>query len=61
MQTQRNKPYIWVLADPKEQCHNRRFSIVPTGFEVDSVGTYIGTFQMFDGAFVGHLFEDPIL
>lgn len=60
VQTQHDKPQIWVLVDPGQQ------SIIPYNFRVAGTGhdiredrnnlNYIGTFQLAGGNFVFHLF-----
>lgn len=56
---QYDKPQMWVLVDPNERRVPRTFSVVGTGHPVDlnRVGRFIGTFQLMDGVFIGHLFE----
>lgn len=52
-------PCIWVLHDPKEKSVIWEFKIFTTGEEIKEKlfeKDYIGTFQMYEGAFVGHLF-----
>ena len=60
VQTQHDNPYIWVLLDTSDDSIERNFSVVPTGQEIlwtDKQARYIGTFQLSDGFFIGHLFE----
>lgn len=59
VQTQNNKPQIWVLFDPTVKTKvTRKYQAFPTGspIEEELVG-FIGTFQLDDGIFVYHLFE----
>lgn len=58
VQAQGGDPYIWFLCDPLAKPETRRFSLVGTGHPIETVGDYLGTFQVLDGMFVGHLFED---
>lgn len=58
VQTQNEMPCIWAMVDPSAAKHPRRFSVIGTGHEIEFTTTlYIGTFQMMNGSFVGHLFE----
>jgi hypothetical protein len=59
VQVQRDQPTLWALIDDRAHTVVRRFMILGTGHGADAVGAYIGTFQLADGAFVGHLFEAP--
>jgi len=59
VQTQRNKPYIWVQVGTALSS-KRNFRLLNTGEMFDVVSSeekYIGTFQLDGGAFIGHLFE----
>ena len=59
VQTQYNDPVMWALVDPDVDMKRRHFRIFGTGHTVhsDHEMTYIGTFQLLGGSFVGHLFE----
>jgi len=61
VQSQNEQPCIWVLVDPSLRTVHRNFAIFGTGhtIEVDDElpMNYIGTFQLENGSFVGHLFE----
>jgi len=59
VQMQRGIPCIWALVDPKAITEERTFRVYGTGqqIEKDSVGRYIGTFQMRGGDLVFHLFD----
>ena len=60
MQLQNALPVIWVEANIDVSIPNedRYFKVLGTGFEVDeNCKAFIGTFQMLDGTFVGHLYE----
>lgn len=61
--TQYGTPYLWALCNTQETVsERRRFRLAGTGHPIrlGFVGeqpTYIGSFQMRDGALVFHLFE----
>jgi len=59
VKVQNNKPRMWVLADPDKPMVQRQFLLLETGQKfapyVDL--NHVGTFQLRDGDFVGHLFE----
>jgi hypothetical protein len=60
VQVQRGVPCIWAAVDPLQPYLDRRvFRIVGTGqsFMRESVNRYVGTFQMFGGDLVYHVFE----
>jgi len=58
VQVQYNDICIWALVDPKNELIERGFNIFGTGHEIpETVGKYIGTFQIDDGRLVFHLFE----
>jgi hypothetical protein len=50
---------MWCLIDPNEEEHEERiFRIAGTGYGIkDENLIYIGAFQLYDGRFVGHVFE----
>lgn len=54
------KAYIWALEDESMPQRGVKFRIVMTGEEIniDPYMVYIGTFILFNGSFVGHLFVD---
>ncbi len=61
VQVQHEVPNLWVLLDPDRPAQRRRFGIAGTGHPIDIAGLpYVGTFQLFDGGFVGHVFELPV-
>lgn len=55
------KPCIWVLVYPNNPKEDRHFECYGTGHPIhNDMGVerkFIGTFQLVDGTFVGHLFE----
>lgn len=58
VQTQHGRPRIWVLVQPEAELKQRVLLLCGTGQEIE-VGRmkYIGTFQMYEGKLVYHLFE----
>ena len=60
VQTQHQKPCMWVLLDPNKPTNKRTFRLAGTGHPItedSEILLYIGTFQLFNGSFIGHLFE----
>jgi hypothetical protein len=60
VQAQAEIPCIWVKQDTSNEEEKRYFSFFGTGHEIPHSifhSTYIGTFQMYDGGLVFHLFE----
>ncbi len=62
VQTQKTKAYMWALVDPKAELARRVFRLAVTGHTIDDDnGTascrHIGTFQLYGGDIVFHLFE----
>lgn len=59
VQVQHGGPKIWALVDLSRPVERRFFRLAGTGHDIDdSVSlTYIGTFQLNNGNFVGHVFE----
>lgn len=61
VQTQRGLPQLWALVDADAPTVQRRFRVFGTGHALPNgviFDTYLGTFQLHDGALVFHLFED---
>ena len=60
VQVQYQEPQIWALVDSGQSNVRRDFRMAGTGHDIkednDSL-TYIGTFQLSGGSFIGHLFE----
>lgn len=57
VQVQRGVPRAWVLVDPEAPLAPTTFIIHGTGHCVERTDLrYVGTFQLYDGAFVGHAF-----
>lgn len=58
VQVQRDVPCLWAIVDLANEVNLRRFRIWGTGHPVDESDLrYIGTFQLNEGGFVGHVFE----
>lgn len=60
VQVQQGIPCIWAIVDPEQiLMETRNFRIFGTGHPilVSAKNSYIGTFQLQNGGFVGHLFE----
>lgn len=51
-------PCLWAIVDTEAPKEKRRFETFGTGHLFpDNPGKYIGTFQLLDGRFIGHVFE----
>lgn len=52
---------MWALVNPKNEYEKRTFYIYGTGHQIAKCDErdlkYLGTYQLFNGTFVGHLFE----
>lgn len=60
VQIQDGNPCIWALVNPKNEPKEKVIEIFRTGHEIPCDGivrNFIGTFQMFGGNLVFHLFE----
>ena len=60
VQTQHETPCIWAIVDTEHTMETRTFHVFGTGHSLDIDllrSKYIGTFQLLNGQFVGHLFE----
>ena len=59
VQAQDNVPRVWVVVDPAAPTVQRRFQLIATGQTFDSKPShkYVGTFQLYEGTYVFHLFE----
>lgn len=59
VQVQDDAPHIWVEVDPQRmEIERRSFYVTGTGLPLPlNTLSYIGTFQLFNGEFVGHLYE----
>ena len=59
VQVQKNNPCIWALVDPYAEVVKRNFSIFGTGHAIiEDNYIFIGTFQLYNGDLVLHLFEE---
>jgi hypothetical protein len=54
------EPFVWAIVDPAKPLVERCFTVRGTGHEMDTVGAYVGTFMLLDGALVFHVFEGPL-
>jgi hypothetical protein len=58
VQVQQDFPMLWALVDPDQPTEERRFRVIGTGHRIDdSLGAYVGTFQLANGRLVFHVFE----
>ena len=58
VQTQSDVPCIWAMVDPENTSEPKKFKVFGTGHQIDEANlNYIGTFQLYQGNFIGHLFE----
>lgn len=53
------RPTLWAEVDPNMPKVNRRFGVVGTGWPLEEDAEYLGTY--FDGPFVWHIYELPML
>jgi hypothetical protein len=58
VQTQHGTPMLWAMCDEEAQREPRWIAIVGTGNPLpNSLGEYLGTFQVNGGGLVFHVFE----
>lgn len=61
IQAQGNTPCMWVLVDPNASKENRKFRTFGTGAPVEDNeldnSKFIGTYQLFGGSLIFHVFE----
>lgn len=59
VQVQYTKPVAWFLIDPDAEKGPRRFVVAGTGHPIPEQEklTHLGTFQLFNGELIVHLFE----
>jgi hypothetical protein len=52
-------PYVWAMVDTTAPVVRHRFALRGTGHDCAGldVASYVGTFQLQSGVFVGHLFD----
>jgi len=56
VQVQRDVPCLWAVEDPEKPTVTLRIVTMGTGHEIPDVKwDYVGTYQLEDGAFVGHV------
>jgi hypothetical protein len=55
---QHGQPQMWALVDPSRPAEARRFRIAGTGHPInEQIEQYVGTFLMYEGELVFHVFE----
>jgi hypothetical protein len=52
-----DQPCLWALVDPDAEAEKRTFFVHGTGHPVRPGLEYVGSFMLWDGEFVGHLFQ----
>lgn len=58
VQMQDGKPQMWALVDPNLPTWPYRFRIAGTGHPIEErIKKYVGSFQLYAGALVFHIFE----
>ena len=57
VQVQHRQPCVWALVDDTKGKEIRHFRCFGTGHPINTEGQFVGTFQLLDGDFIGHLFE----
>lgn len=58
VQIQYEIPHVWALVDTTKEIEDRTLFVVGTGHTLpEEAGDYVGTFQMFNGKLVFHVFE----
>lgn len=63
VQMQADEPHLWALVDPEKPPRERKILISGTGHmreDLDGLVNYIGTFQMYGGGIIFHVFEAVI-
>lgn len=65
VQTQHGNAQLWAIVDTEAPKETRRFFVIGTGHSLpdaiddgDGALKHLGTFQLFDGGFIGHVFEE---
>lgn len=59
IQIQHGSPQLWAAVTNNGNMETRTFRLAGTGHEIPIGLIYIGTFQLNEVTFVGHLFEIP--
>jgi hypothetical protein len=57
VQAQNDTPCVWALVDPEAPKQTHHFRVYGTGHPIDEPGQYLGTFQLYGGSLVFHVFE----
>ncbi len=58
VQAQHNVPQMWVRGNMDAPTEEVRFLLLTTGEPIArSVGAFLGTFQLHEGRFIGHVFR----
>lgn len=61
VQVQRGVPCVWMVVNEDLSARTVRFRIIGTGHAmVENRGAFLGTFQLEDGHFVGHVFYEVL-
>lgn len=62
VQTQNGMPTLWALVNPNVAVSRVKLLCFGTGHPIDGdkIGAFIGTFQMYDGGLVFHIFWSKI-
>lgn len=60
VQVQDGSPYIWACVNPSAVSEPRQFHLYGTGHPIEDLLRFIGTFQLFGGRLVYHLFEEVV-
>ncbi len=58
VQVQYGIPCIWAAVEDNGVWEERHFYISGTGHPIEYDTSYVGTFQLCDGSFIGHVFEE---
>jgi hypothetical protein len=59
VQVQHGIPCLWAIVDPGKPAVRRTFHIIGTGNPFNAAPlAYVGSFQLLNGKFVGHVFEE---
>lgn len=60
VQLQHGVPVMWAVVDPDAPPTKRVFGVIATGTALPfRLGKHLGTFQLFDGETVLHVFDHP--
>jgi len=54
--TQKETPCVWVECDEFEPVKSKGFMLKGTGHQIHEGYQHVGSYQLFDETFVGHLF-----